>query len=106
MGGRVGLAAHRIARLGDDRIAPGYHRPDRNLPGRGRLVGEIERPAHRRRKRKAHASRLAQASRPVSYMAPLAVGAAWFCAAGAWAALSPSAGFTLSSGTVTLAARV
>ena len=42
-------SAHRIARLGDDLVAERDDRADRHLAGRGRLGGELERSAHRRR---------------------------------------------------------
>src|SRR5438445_13481107 len=82
--------AHHIAGFGDNFVADRHHRANRNLAGSRRGGGKIERPAHRDRKRKAHAPRLAPRARAVSYFDLFS--ADWLCA-----------GSTLSVGTFTVA---
>ena len=89
---RCGLSAMmRSSPIGDDRA-------DRHFARRGRFARQIERAAHRRRKRKGHRRRLAQQPDPVRPCRRL-LSACWSTGA-AWL----SAGWlTWTSGTLTVA---
>lgn len=67
VGGGIEVAAHRIARFGDDFITQRDDRPDRNFARFRGNSGKIKRATHRRRQWKGHDRMSATASRRVCH---------------------------------------